>query len=88
MNASLDPVATGAVIPPEAGVEPDPFALLARLEAIPFVLDESPLVLERGLAEEQGFDELWRQMDSHGRDPRRFDRNLSRLLDGFSARTR
>ena len=41
-----------------------------------------------GLAEEHGFDELWRQMDSHGRDPRRFDRNLSRLLDGFSARTR
>lgn len=36
------------------------------------------------LANEHGFDDLWRTIDAHGRDLRRFDRNLNRLLDGFS----
>ena len=34
------------------------------------------------LIDEFGINALWRKMSSQARDPRRFDRNLSRLLDG------
>jgi AcrR family transcriptional regulator len=35
-----------------------------------------------GLADEIGTEELWTKIQKHSRDPRRFDRNLARLLDG------
>ncbi len=37
------------------------------------------------MSEEHGYDALWERMDKHANDPRRFDRNLARLLDGFEA---
>jgi AcrR family transcriptional regulator len=40
--------------------------------------------LERLIAE-HGLQPLWQQVDDHGRDDGRFDRNLSRLLDGIAA---
>ena len=35
------------------------------------------------LMQEYGIKRLWDTVSSHGRDPRRFDRNLTRLLDGI-----
>jgi hypothetical protein len=37
------------------------------------------------LAEEYGLDDAWEQIESHRRDPARFERNLARLLDGIEA---
>ena len=33
---------------------------------------------------EHGLEEGWRLIDAHMRDPRRFERNLTRLLDGIA----
>jgi AcrR family transcriptional regulator len=38
-----------------------------------------------GLIEEHGADPLWDIVSAHSHDPDRFDRNLSRLLDGIEA---
>jgi AcrR family transcriptional regulator len=37
------------------------------------------------LADEHGVASTWRQVYDHAHDPKRFDRNLARLLDGFEA---
>ncbi len=37
------------------------------------------------LADEFGIEKAWGQIDAHMRDTERFDRNLSRLLDGIEA---
>ena len=37
------------------------------------------------LIDEHGLQEIWQQVDDHGRDDGRFDRNLARLLDGIAA---
>jgi AcrR family transcriptional regulator len=37
------------------------------------------------LVHEHGFDALWHRINEMVRDPKRFDRNLARLLDGFEA---
>jgi AcrR family transcriptional regulator len=37
------------------------------------------------MTEEYGLEEGWRLIDTHMRDPRRFGRNLARLLDGIAA---
>jgi AcrR family transcriptional regulator len=37
------------------------------------------------MTREYGLEEGWRLIDKHLRDPRRFDRNLARLLDGIEA---
>ncbi len=34
---------------------------------------------------EHGLEPGWRLIDEHMRDPRRFERNLARLLDGIEA---
>ncbi len=37
------------------------------------------------LATEYGLDEAWDEIERHRRDPKRFERNLARLLDGIEA---
>ena len=41
----------------------------------------------RALTDELGLAELWSRMEAHERDDRRFDRNLERLLSGFTPGT-
>ena len=38
----------------------------------------------RGLTEQFGLPGLWSRMEAHEHDDRRFDRNLERLLSGFT----
>ncbi len=40
------------------------------------------------LADEYGMNSMWTRVEKHANDPRRFDRNLARLLDGFEASLR
>ena len=40
------------------------------------------------LTAEQGVEETWTELDRHYRDPGRFERGLTRLLDGFAASLR
>ena len=40
------------------------------------------------LVDEHGFEPLWHRINAHMRDPDVFERNLSRLLDGFEASLR
>ena len=37
------------------------------------------------IATEHGLEEAWEVVETHRRDPDRFDRNLARLLDGIEA---
>ena len=37
------------------------------------------------VADDMGFEAVWSEIDRHGHDTGRFDRNLARLLAGFQA---